>query len=64
MKEYEDYEAWEDDYITRYGERPTPIEAWKAARKVACEKVCNHFENYTNPQSGLILALQVREILK
>ena len=38
--------------------------AWQSSRKVACEQVTTHFEQYTNPVAGHILAEQVREILK
>jgi len=38
--------------------------AWQASRKVACDQVVAHFEGYTNPVAGHILAEQVKEILK
>jgi len=38
--------------------------AWQASRKQASEKVQAHFNAYTNPTAGGILAEQVREILE
>jgi len=44
--------------------RITLIRHCLAARQTACDEVTAHFEAYTNPVAGKILADQVKEILK
>lgn len=68
-KDREEFESW---YLAGWGDGADlhglhPLDlwmAWQASRKQACDQVAAHFENYTNPVAGHILAEQVREILK
>ena len=46
------------------GARLTLIRHCLCARQTACDEVTAHFEAYTNPVAGKILADQVKEILK
>jgi len=62
------FEAWHNEEFGWYN--PDDIQwqkrlrTWNAARRSACTEVTKHFESYTNKESGLILANQVREVLK
>jgi len=66
----EAFEAWLAERDPRgfnpsaYFEHDYKWHGWQASRKQACDQVAAHFEQYTNPVAGHILAEQVREILK